>query len=165
MHPSNGQDYKSQFQGLSLSVCQQKSVCEQKCSSGFTLIFLQCCLFHIAIHRILLDSAGLFRPPVANEFQDHSFPYLKCHLACCACRQAQNPGSVQAGPKQVRGLVSCFWSVNKISPTGGAKQKGFWQLCICSLGKGHQLLLPVTPSPLGIFSSFISMDTSLPSNC
>ena len=84
------------------------SVCLQKCSSGFTLIFLQCCLFHIVNHRILLDSTGLFRPPGAKEFQDHSLSYLKCHLTCCVCRQAQNPGSVQAGQKQVRGLVSCF---------------------------------------------------------
>ena len=79
----------------------------QKCSSGFTFTFLQCCLFHPMSHRILLDPEGLARPLVTQEFQDPLF-YLKYCLTCYACRQAQNLGSVQAGQKQVRGLVSCF---------------------------------------------------------
>ena len=35
----------------------------------------------------------------------HSLFNLKCYLTFCACKWAQNPGSVQAGQKQVRGLL------------------------------------------------------------
>ena len=71
-------------------------------------------LFHLVSHRILLDPEGLARPPGAQEFQDPLL-YLKCCLTCCACRQAWNLGSVQADRKQVRGLLFCFWSLNKTS--------------------------------------------------
>ena len=87
----------------------------QKCSSGFTFTSLQCCLFYPMSHRILLDPEGLARPLVTQEFQDPLLFYLKCCLTCCAGRQAQNLGSVQAGQKQVRGLLSYFCSLNKTS--------------------------------------------------
>ena len=45
-------------------------VCVQKCSSGFSVIVLQCCLFHIVSHRISLNPKWLARPPGAQEFQD-----------------------------------------------------------------------------------------------
>ena len=79
--------------------------------------FLQCCLFHLVSHRICLDPGGLARLPRTQEFQV-PFPflwYLKCHLTCYACRQVPNPGSVWADQKEVRGLLSCFWSLNKTS--------------------------------------------------
>ena len=41
--------------------------------------------------------------------------YLKCLLTCFACRQAWNSGNVQASQKPIRGLLSCFWSLNKTS--------------------------------------------------
>lgn len=43
--------------------------------------------------------------------------------------------------------LSCFSGHRMV----GVKQKGFSQLCACSLGKGHQLLSLVTPVPLPPF--------------
>ena len=61
--------------------------------------------------------------------KSHSHSYLKSCLTCCACRQAQNLGSVQAYQKKFRGLLSSFWSLKKIHilPT-------------CSLHLSHSLM-------------------------
>ena len=64
-----------QFWGflLIILICKliSSSVCEQNCSSSFTLTFLQCCLFYLVSHRIFVKpQAWLARPPGAQEFQD-----------------------------------------------------------------------------------------------
>ena len=68
----------------------------QKSSSGFTFTLLQCFLFYLASHRLnprhgWPDLQGL------EDFKTCSLSYLQCSLTCCACRQARNPGKVQAG--------------------------------------------------------------------
>ena len=54
-------------------------------------------------HRILLDPKGWGGgwPDLQGlkNSKTNSLSYLKCHLTCCACGQAQNPGSVQAGQR------------------------------------------------------------------
>ena len=62
-------------------------VCAQKCSSGFSLIFLHCCLFHVVSHRISLNPKWLARPPGAQEFQD-PLPFLSKVLPDLLCLQA-----------------------------------------------------------------------------
>lgn len=157
-----GKTANCSFRGSAYQFASKNQFCKQKRSSSFTLIFTMLFVSHwsTGLCQTLQGCSDLQGLTNSKTL----FPYLKCHLACCA-QAGTESGSVRQVRKQVRDTVLLFLSVNKISPMGGAKQKGFWQLCICSLGKGHQLLLPVTPSPLGIFSSFISMDTSLPSNC
>ena len=75
-------------------------VCAQKCSSGFSLIFLHCCLFHVVSHRISLNPKWLARPPGAQEFQD-PLPFLSKVLHDLLCLQAgmqfrQYPGRSEA---------------------------------------------------------------------
>lgn len=90
------------------------SVCPQKCSSGFTLTSLQflAVLFHLTSHRISLDTGGWPDFQGLKNSKIHFLSYLKWALTSCACR---HPGSVQAGQKQVRGLLPCFWSLNETS--------------------------------------------------
>ena len=107
VRPLSGLDFKLQFWGFLLIIpgltVIASFVCMQKCSSGLTyLTLLQCCLFHLMSHRISLDPGGLARPSGVQEFQDplfFLFSWLTHHLTSCACRQAQNPGSVQAGQR------------------------------------------------------------------
>ena len=40
-----------------------------------------------------------------RDSKTHSFSYLKCHLTCCARRQARNLGSVQVGQRPAPLLV------------------------------------------------------------
>ena len=104
-HPLHGWDFKLQFWGFPLIILGLKlissSLCMQKCSSGFTLTFLQCCLFYLVSHRISLNSRhGWPDLQGLKNSKTHSLSYLKCHLTSCACGQAWNLGSVQADQKQ-----------------------------------------------------------------
>ena len=72
------------------------SVYMGKCSSGFTITFLQCCLCHLVSHRISLNPKQLARPPGAQEFQD-SLPFFsEVPLDLLCCRQARNPDRLEA---------------------------------------------------------------------
>ena len=91
------------------------SVCTQKCSSGLILTFTMLFLSPYKSQDFLdLQVEGAGRswpgPGALKDSKTHPISYLKCCLTCCACQQAQNAGSVQAGQKQVRGLIllSCF---------------------------------------------------------
>ena len=108
VRPLSGWDFRLQFWGFLLIIpgltVIASFVCMQKCSSAFFtyLTLWQCCLFHLMSHRISLDPGRLARPSGVQEFQDplfFLFSWLKRHLTSCACRQAQNPGSVQASQR------------------------------------------------------------------
>ena len=82
---------------------------------GFTLVFLQCYLFQLVSHRILLSLQQLARLPWLKNSKTCSLSYLKCCLICLlSCRHG-----IQAVPRQVsskvRGLLSCYWSLKKTS--------------------------------------------------
>ena len=65
-------------------------------------------LFHLVHFRIFLGPrVGFVDPQGLENSKTCSLSYLKCCLTCCACRQAWNPSSVQAGEKPVRSLF-CF---------------------------------------------------------
>ena len=89
------------------------SVCVQKYISGFTLTFTM--LFVSPCESWdFLDPWGLGRPTGAQEIlrPTPSLIWSAAWLAgnnWCAHGQAHNPGSA----RQVRGLLSCFWSLNK----------------------------------------------------
>ena len=104
------------FPQLKIPGCKliASSVFVQKCSSGFTYTFLQCCLFSLMSHRTSLDPREVARPSGLKNSKTHCLSHLR-GLSCCACGQARNPGSVQADQKQVRVLHSCFWSLSKTS--------------------------------------------------
>ena len=86
------------------------SVCEEKCSSGFNLTFLQCCLFHLVSHRILLGPGGLARPSWAQEFQD-SLPFFIYGATWFAVLQGRY--GIGAVSRQVRGLLFRSWQLLK----------------------------------------------------
>ena len=105
VHPLHGWDFKLQFWGFPHIILGLKlissSLYMQKCSSGFTVTFLQCCLFYFVSHRISLNSRhGWPDLQGLKNSKTHSLSYLKCHLTSCACGQAWNLGSVQADQKQ-----------------------------------------------------------------
>jgi len=68
----------------------------KKSSSGFTFTLLQCFLFYLASQR-LNPRHGWPDLQELKHFKTCSLSYLKCSLTCYACRQARNPGKVQAG--------------------------------------------------------------------
>ena len=73
----------------------------QKCSSAFTLTFVQRSFFFSCESWDFVKlQARLARPPGLKNSKTHSLSYLKCHLTSCAYGQAWNQGSVQAGQKQ-----------------------------------------------------------------
>ena len=81
----------------------------QLCFNFYKL--LQCCssLFHLVSHKTSQNLGGWPGPQgLKRDSKTHSLSYLKCCLACCACRQARNPSRVQVSQEQVRGLLSCF---------------------------------------------------------
>ena len=67
---------------------------------------------------------------------------LFCLLPLWTCSSQADVKSAHCIPRTCP--MSCF----RRHRMRGAKQKGFSQLCVSSLGKGHQLLPPVTPAPL-----------------
>ena len=104
VHPLHGWDFKLQFWGFPHIILGLKlissSLYMQKCSSGFTVTFLQCCLFYFVSHRISLNSRhGWPDLQGLKNSKTHSLSYLKCHLTSCACGQAWNQGSVQESQK------------------------------------------------------------------
>ena len=72
----------------------------QKCSSAFTLAFVQHTLFFFGSWDFVKLQARLARPPGLKNSKTHSLSYLKRHLTSCVYGQAWNQGSVQAGQKQ-----------------------------------------------------------------
>lgn len=67
---------------------------------------------------------------------------LFCLLPLWTCSSQANMKSAHCIPRACP--MSCF----RGHRMRGDKQKGFSQLCVCSLGKGHQLLPPFPPAPL-----------------
>ena len=81
------------------------SVYTEKCSSGFTKTFAQCCLCHLVSHRISLNPKQLARPPGVQECQD-SLPFFSEVPLDLLCLQTGSE-SRQVRSK-VRGLLSTF---------------------------------------------------------
>ena len=79
------------------------------------MLFVSLCESYDFVRAQRVGQASLdSRIPRRTPFLIYSLSYLKCCLTYCACRQAWNPSSVQAGEKPVRSLF-CFWSLNKTS--------------------------------------------------
>ena len=115
----HGWDFKLQLWGLWFIISGHKLislVCMQKCSSGFTfaMLFVSPCKSQNFLGPGLGERGPGQTLRGLRNYRACSLSYLKCCLICCACRQSQNPGSVQAGQRQVRGQLSCFWILNKI---------------------------------------------------
>ena len=107
VHPLHKWDFRVPFPGLPLIIPGHKlmlSVYMEKCSSGFTITFLQCCLCHLVSHRVSLNPKQLARPPGAQEFQD-SLPFFSEVPLDLLCLQT-GMESRQVRSK-VRGLL-CF---------------------------------------------------------
>lgn len=82
----------------------------EKCSSGFNLTFLQCPLFHLVSHRILLG------PGVGGTLMGSRIPRLTtffnlwCHPDLLCFKAGMESGAVS---RQVRGLLFRSWQLLK----------------------------------------------------
>ena len=116
MHPLHKWDFKLPFPELPLIIPGHKlmlSVYMEKCSSGFTITFLQCCLCHLVSHRISLNPKQLARPPGAQEFQD-SLPFFSEVPLDLLCLQI-GMESRQCPDRSEASQLSYFWRLNKTS--------------------------------------------------
>ena len=125
MHPLHGWNFKVQFWGLPLIIPGHKLilsllVCVLKCSCVCVCVCVCVCLTFTMLFvspcesQDFIRSWGLARPPGAQEFQD-PFPFLSKMPSYLLCLQAGRVSGQCPGQKQVRGLLSSFWKLNKTS--------------------------------------------------
>ena len=116
VHPSHGWDFGLQFQELPLITPGHKVLSlpdsAQKCSSGFTLIFLKYCV-SLCKSKDFIRPLGDWPDPQGLKFQD-LFPFLSKVPLDLLCLQI-GMESRQCPDRSEVSRVSYFWSLNKTS--------------------------------------------------
>ena len=117
---SMGWDFRVQFRGLPLVIpgCKliSSAVCLQKCSASFTLTLLQCGVFYLVSLRISLNPEQLAkfrggpRIPRPTPFLISSAVLEGKHGI-----QAVSETVSRQIRSKVKGLLSCFWSLEETS--------------------------------------------------